>query len=62
VLIKSLSDQCLDYRLTAHVQVLSGLIQFFQHPGSDVHVHALNRLNHPALALEEPGNVLSLIG
>src|ERR1019366_5447632 len=62
VLIESLPDQRLDDGLTAHVKVLSSLIQFLQHAGGNVHIDALNRLNHAALALEETGNVLALIG
>jgi hypothetical protein len=62
VLIEGLPDERLDYGLTAHVQVLRGLIQFLQHAGSDIHIHALNRLDHAALALEEMRNVLALIG
>src|SRR5450759_5304610 len=62
MLIESLPDQCLDDRLTAHIEVLSSLIQFLQHAGSDVYVHALNRLNHAALALEEMGNFLAAVG
>jgi hypothetical protein len=50
MLIESLPDQCLDDRLTAHIEVLSSLIQFLQHAGSDVYVNALNRLNHATLA------------
>jgi hypothetical protein len=33
---------------------------FLQHTGVNIHVHALNRLNHAALTLEETGNVLAL--
>src|SRR5664280_801506 len=62
VLIESLPDQRLDDGLTAHVEVLSSLIQFLQHAGSNVHIDALNRLNHAALAFEETGNILALIG
>src|SRR5437867_4107096 len=62
VLVESLTDQRLDDGLTAHVKVLSSLIQFLQHAGCEIHIHALNRLNHAALALEETGNVLALIG
>lgn len=62
VLIESLPNQGLDDRLAAHVEVLSRLIQFLQHAGSDIHVNALNRLNHAASALEEVGNIFALIG
>jgi hypothetical protein len=62
VLIESLPDQRLDDRLAAHVEVLGSLIQLLQHAGRNVHVNALNRLNHAAFALEEMGNVLALIG
>jgi hypothetical protein len=62
VLIESLSDERLDYGLAAHVEVLSGLVQFFQHAGGDVDVDTLNGLNHAAFAFEKPGNVLARIG
>ena len=62
VLVESLPDQRLDDGLTAHVKVLSSLIQFLQHAGREIHIHALNRLHHTALTPEKTGNVLALIG
>jgi hypothetical protein len=61
-LIERLPDKRLDDSLAAHVEVPSGIIQFRQHGRSDVHVDALNRLNHATLAFKEFGNVLSSIG
>ena len=62
VLIESLPDQGLDDGLAAHVKVSSGPVQFLQHCRSQIHVDALDRLNHAALALEETRDVLPLIG
>jgi predicted transcriptional regulator len=62
MLIESLPDQRLNHSLAAHIEVPSGLIELFQHARRDVHVDALNRLNHAALSLEEAGNILALIG
>jgi hypothetical protein len=61
MLIESLPYQRFDHCLTAHIQVLSGVVQFLQHAGSDVNVHTLNRLDHAAFTLEEMRNVLALI-
>lgn len=62
MLIESLPDQRLDNSLAAHVQVLSRLVEFLKHSRCDVHVHALNRLNHAAWAFEKMRNFLALIG
>ena len=59
--VERLSDESLDDRLTAHIEVLRGPIQLLQHRGGHVHIDALNRLNHATLALEETGNILALI-
>jgi len=61
VLVECLPHQRLDHRLTADVQVASGLIKFFQHAGGEIHIDALNRLHHPSPALEKTGNVPPLI-
>src|ERR1700674_3117666 len=60
MLIKSLPDKRLDHGLAAHVEILSGAIQFFQHSRGQVYINALNRLDHPPLALKEARNVLPL--
>ena len=62
MLIESLPNQRLDDCLTAHVEILSSPIQFLQHGRSEVHINALNRLNHATLAFEETRNVFPLIG
>jgi hypothetical protein len=62
MLIESLPDQRLYDGLAAHVEVPGRFIEFLQHAGRDVDVHALNRLNHAALALEKTGKVFALIG
>jgi hypothetical protein len=61
-LIETLPHKRLDDSLAAHIEIASGIVKFLQHSRRNVHVHALNRLNHATLALEEMGNVLSLIG
>ena len=45
VLIKCLPDQRFDNSLAAHIEVLSSLVQFLQHAGSNVYVDSLDRLN-----------------
>ena len=62
MLVESLPDQRLDDSLAAHVEIPRRLIEFFQHARRNVDVHAPNRLNHEALAFEETGNILALIG
>src|SRR5580700_3509678 len=59
--IESLPDERLDDGLSANVEVPSGLVQLLQHGRGEVHIDALNRLNHATPVLEETGNVLSLI-
>ena len=61
VLVERLPYQGLNNRLAAYVQFLRSMIQLFQHTGRDIHIYALNGLNHAALTLEEAGNVLALI-
>ena len=53
--IESLPNQRLDDCLAAHVQIASCPVRFLRHVPRDVHIHALNRLHHPALALEGTG-------
>src|SRR5207248_6869465 len=62
MLIESLPDECLYDGLTAYVKILSGPVQFLQHGRGEIHVDALDRVNHSALALEETRDVLPLIG
>jgi len=62
VLIESLPDQRLDNSLAAYIEILSCPVEFLQHAGSDVHINALNRLDHSALTPEETGNILALFG
>src|ERR1700704_2543038 len=49
VLVQSLPDERLDDCLAANIELLGGSIQFLQHGCREVHVNALNRLNHAAL-------------
>ena len=54
VLVERLTHQRFDDRLSAHIKTFGGAVQFFQHPGGDIHVDSLNRLcglgvNHAAL-------------
>jgi hypothetical protein len=62
VLIESLPDQRLDDGLATHIEILSCLVEFLQHADSDIHINALNRLDHKALTLEEMGDVLKYDG
>lgn len=62
VLIERLPDQSFDDGLAAHVEVLSGLVQFFQHAARDVYIHSLQGLHHATLAFEKTGDVFTLIG
>jgi hypothetical protein len=62
VLIECLPDQRLHNSLAAHIQVLCSPVQVLQHAGSNVYVDPLNRLNHPALALEKMRDVFTLVG
>ena len=62
MLIESLTHQRFDNGLPADVQVLSCLVQFLLHAGGDVHIDALNRLDHAAFSGEEMGDVFSPIG
>jgi len=54
VLVERLTHQRFGHRLPAQIETLGGAVQFFQHPGGDIHVDTLNRLrglgvNHAAL-------------
>jgi hypothetical protein len=62
MLIESLPDERFDNGLAAYVKIPGRPIQFLQHGGREVHIHALNWLNHAARALEETRNILPLIG
>jgi hypothetical protein len=61
VLVQSLPHQRLDDCLTAHIEVVGRSVKLLQHGCSEVHIDALDRLNHAALTLEETGDVLPLI-
>jgi hypothetical protein len=61
MLIESLPDQRFDDGLTAHIQVPSGFVQFLQHVGGKVDIHALNRLDHAAFTLEKARDILAPI-
>jgi hypothetical protein len=62
MLIESLPDKRLDDGLSAHVELMSGPVQFLQHGRSEVDINALNRPNHATLAFEETRNIFPLIG
>jgi hypothetical protein len=61
LLIQRLTDECLDYRLTADIQLLCSAIEFFEHAGGEVNVHPLHRALHPSSVREEPGNILTTV-
>jgi hypothetical protein len=61
MLIERLPNKRFDDRLAADIKLSRGVIRLFQHSGGDVHVNALNRLNHPALPFEKMRYVLALI-
>jgi hypothetical protein len=60
--VEGLPNRCLYDCLAAHVEILGGSIQFFEHGGRDVHIYTLNRLDHAAQALEKARDVLPLVG
>src|SRR5208283_2686908 len=62
VLVECLTEHGLDHSLTADVQLVCPMVQFFQHVGREVHVHALNWAHHPPLVGEESRNVLAPLG
>jgi hypothetical protein len=60
--VERLTDKGLYHGLAAHIEPFSGSVQFLQHCGGEIHIHALNGLNHAAPALEETSYVFPLIG
>jgi hypothetical protein len=58
-LVQSLANQCLDDGLPANVEIPGGALEFFQHGGAKIHVHALDRFSHLAGVGEKARNILS---
>lgn len=60
-LVQPLANQGLDDRLPAHVEILGGALELFEHGGRKIHVDALDGLSHFAGIGEKARNILAAV-